>query len=140
LIYGITLILLSLLAVPALLLAKKPDAKEILEKIAPYQGWIGLIFCFWGIWGIISAVLNISILTSWPIWWVTWLASSVIQAVLGFLLGYNLINKFVLSKSEQGRIKGAALLATLTPIQSTLGMIGICVGIWTIVASLLFFG
>ena len=31
--WGITLILLSIIAVPSLLLAKKPNAKELLEKI-----------------------------------------------------------------------------------------------------------
>lgn len=37
-IWGITLILLSILAVPSLLLSKRPDARELLEKIEPYQG------------------------------------------------------------------------------------------------------
>jgi len=39
-IYGITLVLLSIIAVPSLILSKKPDAKELLKKIEPYQGWI----------------------------------------------------------------------------------------------------
>jgi len=34
--YGIQLILLSIIAVPSLILAKKPNAKELLEKIEPY--------------------------------------------------------------------------------------------------------
>ncbi len=52
-IYGILLILLSIIAVPSLILSKKPNAKELLEKIEPYQGWIGIVFFFWGVWGII---------------------------------------------------------------------------------------
>jgi len=42
-IWGITLILLSIVAVPSLILSKKPNAKELLEKVEPYQGWIGLV-------------------------------------------------------------------------------------------------
>ena len=139
-IYGITLILLSLLAVPSLLLAKKPDAKGMLDKLAPFQGWIGLVFCFWGIWVTISAVLNIGLLSSAPIWWITWLACGVVQATLGFMLGYYLINEYILSKSVAGRVKGMALLATLTLIQEKIGIAGIILGVWTIVASILFMG
>ncbi len=138
-IYGITLILLSIIAVPSLLLSKRPDAKDILAKIEPYQGWIGLIFCFWGIWGIISSVLNIAWLTSAPVWWVTLLAGNIIQAVLGFMLGYGLINKYVLSKNEEAKAKGEELRSKLAPLQGKLGLIGIAVGIWIIVAYLLFF-
>ncbi|NHN26211.1 hypothetical protein FIA58_011030 [Flavobacterium jejuense] len=138
-IYGITLIILGLLAAPSLLLSRKPDAKELLDKITPYQGWIGLAFCFWGIWGIIQAILNIGLLTTFPIWWITWLASSAVEAVLGFILGYGMINKLVLSKNEEAKQKGEKLLAKLAPIQGKLGLAGIVVGIWVIAASILFY-
>lgn len=139
-IYGITLIILGLLAAPSLFLSKKPNAKELLDKIAPYQGWIGLAFCFWGVWGIIQAVLNLGMLTTWPIWWITWLAGSIVEAVLGFILGYGMIQKLVLSKNEAAKEKGKQLLAKLAPIQGKLGLFGVIVGIWTIVANLLFMG
>ncbi|CAM3985179.1 MULTISPECIES: hypothetical protein [Flavobacterium] len=139
-IYGITLIILGLLAAPSLLLSKKPDAKELLDKITPYQGWIGLLFCFWGIWGVIQAVLNIGILSTFPIWWVTWLASSATEAVLGFILGYGMINKVLLSKNEEAKAKGQQILAKLAPIQGKLGLAGIAIGIWVIIASLFFNG
>ncbi len=137
-IYGLTLIILGLLASPSLLLSRIPNAKELLDKITPYQGWIGLIFCFWGVWGVIQAILQISILGTWPIWWVTWLASSMIEAVLGFILGYGMINKFLLSKNEVAKLKGKQLLEKLAPIQGKLGLIGVLVGIWVIIASIFF--
>ena len=137
-IYGITLIILGLLAAPSLLLSKKPNAKELLDKITPYQGWIGLVFCFWGIWGVIQAILSLSLLSAFPIWWITWIAGSAISAVLGFILGYGMINKLLLSKNEEAKKKGEALLARLAPIQGKLGLIGVIVGIWVVVANLLF--
>lgn len=139
-IYGITLIMLGILAAPSLILSRKPNAKEFLDKIVPYQGWIGLLFCFWGVWGIISAILNISILGTWPIWWITWMASSVIQAILGFILGYGMINKLLLSKNEEAKRKSEELLKKLTPLQGKLGLIGIIIGIWVIIASFMFYG
>lgn len=138
-IYGLTLIVLGILAAPSLLLSRKPNAKELLDKIAPYQGWIGLLFCIWGIWGVISALLNMGLMATWPIWWITWLASSAIQAVLGFLLGYGMINKLLLSKNEEAKKKGAQMLQKLAPIQGRLGIIGMGVGIWVIVASMMFY-
>ena len=137
-IYGISLVFLSIVAVPSLILAKKPNAKELLEKIEPYQGWIGLIFCVWGIWGIISAILNLGWLTTAPIWWVTLLAGSVVEAVLGFMLGYGMINKLFLSKNAEAKEKAEQLRGKIAPKQGKFGILGIIVGIWMIVASFLF--
>ena len=139
-IYGITLIILGILASPSLLLSKKPNAKELLDKITPYQGWIGLGFCFWGVWGVIQAILNIGWIGDWPIWWITWLASSAVEAVLGFILGYGMISRHLLSKNEQAKEKGEQLLAKLAPIQGKLGLAGIIVGVWVIIASIFFYG
>ncbi|MDO6674751.1 hypothetical protein C7448_11330 [Tenacibaculum gallaicum] len=137
-IYGISLVFLSIVAVPSLILSKKPNAKELLEKIEPYQGWIGLIFCIWGIWGIISAILNLGWLTTAPIWWVTFLAGSVVEAVLGFMLGYGMINKLLLSKNPEAREKAEILRGKIAPKQGKLGLLGIAVGVWMIVASFIF--
>jgi len=137
--FGITLIILGILAVPSLLLAKKPNAQELLDKITPYQGWIGLGFCFWGVWNIIRAILNLGWLTDFPIYWVTWLAVSVVTAALGFILGYGMISKHLLSKNEEAKAKGEQLLAKLRPLQGKLGMAAIILGIWSIISSILFF-
>ncbi len=137
-IYGISLVFLSIIAVPSLILSKKPNAKELLEKIEPYQGWIGLIFCVWGVWGIISALLHLGWLTTAPIWWITLLAGSFVQAGLGFMLGYGTISKLFLSKNENAKAKAEQIREKIAPKQGKLGIIGIIVGGWMIVASLIF--
>ncbi len=137
-IYGILLVVLGILAAPSLLLSKKPNAKELLDKITPYQGWIGLIFCIWGIFGIIQAIFGIGLLSSAPIWWLSWMAANLLEASLGFLLGYGMISQLLLSKNEKAKEKGEQLLAKLTPLQGKLGLIAIILGLWTIIASILF--
>ena len=137
-IYGITLILLSIIAVPSLLLARKPNAAELLEKVAPYQGWIGVAFCFFGIWGVITSFLNMGWLTEYPIWWATLLAGSLVEAVLGFMLGYPLISNWLASNAD-AKAKVEQLRARMAPLQGRLGVLGIGVGVWMIVANILFF-
>ncbi|WP_299780698.1 hypothetical protein [uncultured Formosa sp.] len=138
-IFGITLILLSFIAVPSLLLSKKPNAKELLEKIEPYQGWIGLVCCFYGVWGIVFSILNLGWITTFPIWWGTLLAGNIIQSILGFMLGFSLINKYVLSKNDAAKEKAIILREKLAPKQGKLGLVGLIVGAWMIVANILFF-
>lgn len=135
--WGITLIFLGILAAPSLILSRKPDADKILSKITPYQGWIGIIFFFWGIWGIITSLLTIGLIGWMPIWWFTLLIGSFMEMILGFILGYGLIAKYIFSRSEAAKEKGAAIIAKLAPVQGILGLIGIIVGIWVIIASFL---
>lgn len=137
--FGITLILLSIIAVPSLILSKKPNAKELLDKIEPYQGWIGLVLCVYGVWGIISSILNLGWISTFPIWWATLLIGSLVQAALGFMLGFGMINKIFLSKNETAKEKAKIMKAKLAPKQGKLGMLGLIVGAWMIVASILFF-
>lgn len=136
--WGITLILLSIIAVPSLILAKKPEAKELLKKIEPYQGWLGLAFCVWGVWGVITAFLNISLLSTSAIWWTTLLAGNLIEAILGFMLSIGLINKWILSKNETAKEKASKLREKLAPNLGKLGLLGIAVGAWMIIASFIF--
>ncbi len=135
--HGISLIVLGVLAAPSILLSRKPNAKELLDKIAPVQGWLGIIFCFWGMWVAISALLNTEVLNYAPVWWITWIAGGVLETILGFILGYGIINELILSNHKDAEKKGGELLAKLTPIQHNLGLAGIALGVWMIIASLI---
>ncbi len=123
---------------PSLILSKKPNAQELLDKVAPYQAWIGLVFFIVGIWGVISTLLNIGWLSTAPIWWVTLLAGSVVEATLGFMLGFSMINKLILSNNAAAQQKAVAIRGKLAPILGQFGIFGLLVGSWMIVASLLF--
>ena len=133
---GIWLAVLGVLAVPSLIIAKKPNAKELIAKITPYQGWIGAISCLWGVWGLISSVLSIGWLTTYPIYWVTFLADSALLFGLGLILGIGTLKTFV--KNPQAQAKMDETLAKLQPKQGMLGIAAIGLGIWMVVASILF--
>jgi hypothetical protein len=135
---GIWLVLLGVLAVPSLIIAKRPDAKDMIAKLTPYQGWIGAVSCLGGIWGIISAILSIGILSTWPIFWISWMVGSVFQAALGLILGIGTLKTFI--KNPQAQAKMDETLAKLSPKQGMLGVGAIGFGIWVVVASILFNG
>jgi hypothetical protein len=132
---GIWLALLGVLAVPSLILSKRPDAAEVLAKIAPYQGWIGVVSAIWGVWGIISSLLHVSWMSLAPIFWLTWLANSVLLACLGLILGIGTFKTFIKDPAAQSRMDET--LARMAPHQGRLGIAAIVLGIWMIASSLL---
>lgn len=133
--YGIWLILLGALAVPSMIIAKRPDAKDMLAKITPYQGWIGAVSCLGGIWGIIASFLGMGLLSTWPILWISYFVGAVFLAALGLILGIGTLKTFI--KNPQAQAKMDETLAKLSPKQGMLGVGAIGFGVWMIVAGFL---
>ncbi len=140
LIDGIVLAVLGILAIPSLIVAKAPNAKTLIDNLTPYQGYLGFGAALWGIWGIINSVLTLSWLATWPLWWVTNLAGNVFNLLLGFILGFGLIQQFALSNATADvKAKAEEARAKLVGMQGMLGILGIIVGIWVIVYNLVLY-
>lgn len=135
-VHGIWLAVLGILAASNLIIARRPDAAETIGKLAPYQGWIGAVSALWGVWGIISCILNIGWLSSAPIFWVSWLADSVLLAALGLLLGVGVLKSFI--KDARANEKMDLTIARLAPYQGKLGLGAIGLGAWMVLASIMF--
>jgi hypothetical protein len=133
--FGIWLALLGILGAANLIIAKRPDAAAAIAKIAPYQGWIGAISALWGVWGVISAVLSLRLLGVAPIYWVTSLAVGLVQVALGLLLGIGVLKTFI--KQPQAVQRMDQMVARLAPKQGVLGLVAIGLGVWMIVAGML---
>jgi hypothetical protein len=133
LISGIWMALLGVLGASNLIIAKKPDAKELIAKVAPYQGWIGAVSAIWGVWGIISSILNIGWLSIIPVFWVTFLAVAVLQLALGLLLGIGVLKQFI--TQPQAVEKMDQLITRLAPKQGLLGLVAIGLGVWLVIAN-----
>ncbi|MEH6656281.1 hypothetical protein [Leeuwenhoekiella marinoflava] len=127
---SIIAILGGLIASASVIVAKKPNAKELIDKLTPYQGWIGVILAFWGVWGAISLILGIGSLS---LAWIIGLAVAVVEFVVGFLLGYGLISKYLLEKNETAKEKGQALRLKLTKYQIPAGLILLALGVLSLV-------
>jgi hypothetical protein len=135
LVNGLWLAVVGVLGASSIIIAKKPDAKEMIAKLAPYQGWIGAISCLWGVWGIISSILSLGWLAHWPIYWATFLADSVLLAALGLILGIGVLKTFIKAPAAQAKMDET--LTKLMPYQGNLGLIAIGVGIWMVVSGFL---
>ncbi len=110
----------GIIAASSLIVAKKPNAQELIDKLTPYQGWIGVVLAFWGVWGIISSLGHFSLIG---------IAVSAVEFVVGFLLGYGLISKYLLEKNETAKAKGQELRMKLTKYQVPAGVILIVLGV-----------
>lgn len=113
-------LLAGVLASSSAIIAKKPNAKELIDKLVPYQGWIGVILLFWSL---RSASLLFKYFN------LTLLFMAVLQFVVGFLLAYGLISKYLLEKNEEAKGKGQALRASLIKYQVPAGIILIVITI-----------
>jgi hypothetical protein len=134
---GIITIIGGILAASGLIIAKKPNAKELIDKLVPYQGWIGVVMFGWGIWEIIGCVIGLGLIGRAPLIWIFWLLSAIADVGVGFLLGFALISKWALSKDATALAKGQELRGKLVKIQIPLGLLAIVMGILYIVMRIL---
>jgi hypothetical protein len=126
---GLITIAGGILAASSLIIARKPNAKDLIDKITPFQGWLGIVMFFWGVWGTLSCITNISMLGHTPLRWTFWTASSVADLVVGFLLGFGLITKYALSRNPAAAARGQQIRASLAPLQGTFGLLAIATGV-----------
>lgn len=136
---GIWLLLLGVLGASNLIISKRPDAEKAIEVIQPYQGWGGAVSALWGVWIVISAILNIGwIGKGLLLWWITFLASGLLLLSLGLLLGANVLKTFI--TQEEAVLRMNQTIKKLAPYQANLGIVAIVVGLWAIIARLTFLG
>ena len=134
---ALALILLGVLAAPGLIISKRPDAKQIIDKIAPYQGWIGVII---GIWGVVRLLHWFTLFgwlghgVGWILGWIFYTLFVFLSIALGFMLGIGVIKTFV--KNPEARAKMDELLAKLAPKQGLLGLLAIADGLILLVVAI----
>ncbi|HNN93827.1 MAG TPA: hypothetical protein PKI03_16205 [Pseudomonadota bacterium] len=132
--YGLWLMILGALAVPNLIL-KKPELKPTLDKITPYQGWIGAISALWGLWRLIWSLLNIGLMGNAFLWWVTVTATNALVLGLGLLLGVGTLKTFI--KNGEAQAKLDETVVKLAPYQGNLGIAALIMGVVCIVVSIM---
>src|SRR4029079_7581450 len=123
---ALVLIAGGILAVSSLIVAKKPDAQKLIDKLVPYQAAIGVALLILGIVNLIRGLGNhlIDILRIVPLFGLTYLAMCVTSILLGLLFGMPQIAKWLPGEGAAEQ-KGMELSRKLAPYQVILGLIGL---------------
>jgi hypothetical protein len=119
----------GMIASSNLIVARKPNARELIDKLTPYAGSIGIIMFGWGVWELISVVLNLGMLGSAPLSWLFWLLCGLSDISVGFLLGFGLITKYTMSGNKAALERSAQIRERLAPYQGGLGVFAIVMGV-----------
>ncbi len=125
----IILILLGgILAASGLIIAKKPDAKELINKIAPYQGLIGVALLAYGVFDLVTNLDLLKFALHFKpllpmVALIGWFFGSI---VLGIILGTPLIGKYAGGGNEE---KVMNVQKKLLPFQTLFGLIGLADGV-----------
>ena len=126
---GLITIAGGILAASGFIIKRSPNAQQLIDKLAPYQGWIGMVMFGWGVWETLHSVLGMSLLGSHPLQWVFWMLSGVADLLVGFLLGFGLITHYALSKNETAMARGQQIRSKLVAIQAPLGALAVVMGV-----------
>ena len=108
------------LACSNIILAKKPDAKQLLDKVVPFQAFIGLALIILGVLSLLQGLGHLSFqLQHSPVIGIAFLGATIGGSLLGVVFAMPLISKWT------GK-DGSAVAAKLAPFQVILGLI--CLG------------
>jgi hypothetical protein len=125
LIAPILLILGGILAISNLIVAKKPEAKQMIDKLLPYQAGIGIALLAVGLWSLLRSLSAVfQLIKSMPLYGVSLLAMIVCSILLGFMFGMPQIAKWMPGNNNAEQ-KGMELSKQLAPYQVILGLVGI---------------
>src|SRR5437879_462313 len=97
------------LAASNLIAARKPNARELIDKLLPYQGVIGVVLLISGLRDAVHLIEFMGLLSRTPGWMVISLLSVAVELALGFMLAYGLINRYILSGRPQALEKSERL-------------------------------
>ncbi|MEW5852144.1 MAG: hypothetical protein AB2A00_25370 [Myxococcota bacterium] len=126
------LIVCGLLGASGFIVSKKPDAKQLLEKLVPYQGGAGIAGIVVGLLGLVNMLMNLGALLKHSVGGlVIGLVGSASLIGTGFLLGFALIQGF--NKDPNARAKAEELRTKLVTYQVPMGMVCIVLGVLNLV-------
>jgi hypothetical protein len=121
---ALVLIAGGLLAGSAVIVARRPDAQTIINRLVPFQASIGVAMLVLGILDLIKTLGFIRYMRAAPIFGASWLTVAGASILLGFLFSMPLIGKLVPGNSPAEQ-KAAEIAARIAGVQILLGLVGI---------------
>jgi hypothetical protein len=135
LLFALLMIVAGVLGAAALIIKNKPDARELIGKLVPFQGIIGIVLLVWSLIMLIRILPYIGLLMQFAAFQaLIAILALLVGIVLGFLLGYGLINQYVLSKNAGAAAGGAGVQSKLATYQGPLGIVAVLLGLWMLIS------
>lgn len=135
LIFSVLLIVAGLLGASSLIVAKKPDARQMLDKLVPYQAIIGVALLAIGLWNARHIIDAFRIISVAPLLGLTAVGSIVSSVLLGFMFGMPQIAKWAPGEGAAEQ-KGMELSRKLAPFQLILGIVALASGLLSLLYEL----
>jgi hypothetical protein len=129
----IMLLILGVLGASSVIVKKRPEAKDLIDKLSKISGYVGVLAVLWGIYDVIQLLTHLGMF-KYGMWgiisWVTLLAVTAVFLGLGFIFGYGLAATYM---SEEAKAKMADLRQKLVGYQIPLGWLSLGLAVWLIV-------
>lgn len=117
----VALLLAATIALSAIIISKQPSAKELIDKLTPFQGFLGVGLLVLGIIDLIKVLPHLDMISKLPYLMSLAIYGSVASEVfLGFLLGMPLIAKWIPGDSPAEQ-KALEMQQKIIPFQAILG-------------------
>ena len=126
----------GLIAASSLIVARKPNAQQLITKLLPYQGIIGVILVITGLIHTFDLLRYFGPIATRPFYLIISLICCIVQLGLGFMLAYGLVTQYILSGNVQAVAKGEQLRAKLVVYQAPLGLAAIGLAVLFLILSL----
>ena len=117
----------GLITASSLIVARKPGAKELFRRIAPYQGFLGLAMLAMGILWLVRWMPNLGASFS-SLGGALVLGMIAANILIGFLMGFSLLSG-VLARNETAKAKSEILMRKLMNAQIPLGVSAVAMGV-----------
>jgi hypothetical protein len=125
----------GLIAAASLIVSKKPNAKELLDKLAVHQGYIGVALLGMGAWTLLRILTHLKLYTffmkiaptGYKVLFSLLFLSAPIAIVLGILLGAGLFTRF--TSNEAAKEQATALRDKLAKFQAPIGVVALLNGL-----------
>jgi hypothetical protein len=125
----LALIIAGILAASGFIISKQPKAKELIDKIVPYQGFIGVGLLVWGVIDVIRLVPHLDVISKLPAFFaISIYAAVACEILLGFLLGMPVIAQWIPGESPAEQ-KAMEMQQKVLPYQVLIGGAGIVVAV-----------
>ena len=120
-------IVAGLLAASSIVIQKLPDSAELINKIKPYEGYIGAASLVMGF----ITLFSFSYIMKTNLINIVGTFSCIASCIImGFLMGYPVLQDLFLDEmSEESRNKSKKLYEKLTPYKVTSGLVGMATGV-----------